>query len=489
MLRLVTGYWLPLLICLRWLTCPTLFVQGSDAKQLSYLGASQIMSLSFPVGSTPIEDKYTKLPDTYQVSSQRKIMMNSSIRQGPSLSSSAGSNERFFSSPSRLPSDVQDPISSVSPHERHSLHSLVPQSSGGMPPIHSPLSEGQSTTFIDHITENNDIAWCPNSIHDLLDFPGMVSVPNDQVESSTVAARSQDHNQKNDWPDWQMISISDDLDQLWPDLPISRNRTDSKPEVCIQSVDASVQQIQNYQQPSLQCGEHATTPDPLCNASSTKSRMRWTQELHEAFVEAVNTLGGNERATPKGILNLMKVPGLTIYHVKSHLQKYRTARYKPELSEGITGKKSPTAEDVRSQELNTSMGITEALRLQVELQKRLHEQLEHQRKLQLQIEEQGKYLEKMFDQHKKMETKYKASSSTSHDNKNSLSNIAPHSSENNKSKISEVDLLEKGISSSNPKSNPDVSFIDPSEKEKAYDETETCKENSDVPPTKRARCE
>uniref|UniRef100_A0ACD5TTH0 Uncharacterized protein n=1 Tax=Avena sativa TaxID=4498 RepID=A0ACD5TTH0_AVESA len=55
-------------------------------------------------------------------------------------------------------------------------------------------------------------------------------------------------------------------------------------------------------------------------------RLRWTSALHRCFVHAIRSLGGHHRATPKRVLQLMGVGGLTISHVKSHLQMYRNMR-------------------------------------------------------------------------------------------------------------------------------------------------------------------
>ncbi|KAL5058212.1 hypothetical protein RYX36_029816 [Vicia faba] len=51
-------------------------------------------------------------------------------------------------------------------------------------------------------------------------------------------------------------------------------------------------------------------------------RLRWTPDLHFRFLHAVQRLGGQERATPKLVLQLMNIKGLSIAHVKSHLQGF-----------------------------------------------------------------------------------------------------------------------------------------------------------------------
>ncbi|KAG6638323.1 myb family transcription factor PHL5-like isoform X3 [Carya illinoinensis] len=160
---------------------------------------------------------------------------------------------------------------------------------------------------------------------------------------------------------------------------------------------------------------------------SSKARIRWTQDLHEKFVECVNRLGGAEKATPKAILKLMNSDGLTIFHVKSHLQKYRIAKYIPDSTEGKLEKRNSMS-NVPQLDVKIGLQITEALQVQLDVQRRLHEQLEvsnHlsrgllvydllatklclmtypgqvQRRLQLQIEEQGKQLKMMFEQQQK----------------------------------------------------------------------------------------
>lgn len=87
----------------------------------------------------------------------------------------------------------------------------------------------------------------------------------------------------------------------------------------------------------------------LVLSTDAKPRLKWTPELHHRFIDAVAHLGGADsepfsstfifipiicqasdvllhsvfaEATPKTLMRVMGVPGLTLYHLKSHLQAF-----------------------------------------------------------------------------------------------------------------------------------------------------------------------
>lgn len=59
---------------------------------------------------------------------------------------------------------------------------------------------------------------------------------------------------------------------------------------------------------------------------SSEPRLKWSDELHQRFLVAIERLGGPDKATPKSILQEMNIRGLRIAHVKSHLQMYRSPK-------------------------------------------------------------------------------------------------------------------------------------------------------------------
>ncbi|XP_062079809.1 protein PHOSPHATE STARVATION RESPONSE 1 [Humulus lupulus] len=484
---------------------PTLSISRSGAKQLTNMGVSGALSSTLPVLPTHFEEAYPMVPDSQQISMGRELMA-SPLTHGSRISSNSGVMGHIFSSSSGLSSDLH--YSSVSLHKNQSRTSpFISQSSTNG--VSFPVSQSSHSTLLQSTmsspcAKENSASWCTDSVSDFLDFSVNTPVENTQVESSSCSGIivSEEFGKRNDWQEWADQLITDDsaaLTSNWDELLADTNVTDMEPKMAYQvstsSSNIQAQQPQAHQQLSAPSGEIQTvaTPSNSANNAAAKPRMRWTPELHEAFVEAVNQLGGSERATPKGVLKLMKVDGLTIYHVKSHLQKYRTARYRPESSEGTSEKKLTPIEDISSLDLKTGIEITEALRLQVEVQKRLHEQLEIQRNLQLRIEEQGRYLQMMFEkQCKSGLDKMKASSS-------SLENPSPASLEATPDSPPKGELEASGKDHGKTKTDPgDAKAIteegsnelgkqQEAPKEKASDDLEQDASGTSSQPSKRPR--
>ncbi|KAL5140672.1 Protein PHR1-LIKE 2 [Glycine soja] len=170
---------------------------------------------------------------------------------------------------------------------------------------------------------------------------------------------------------------------------------------------------------------HAHKGDPcLVLTADPKPRLRWTQDLHERFVDAVTQLGGASKATPKAIMRTMNVKGLTLFHLKSHLQKYRLGKQSgKDVGEGckdgmvvipLCGSitfpsvilvcsvqcsyllESPGADNTSPKlptpDTNEGYEIKEALRAQMEVQSKLHLQVEAEKHLQIRQDAERRYM-------------------------------------------------------------------------------------------------
>ncbi|EPS73950.1 hypothetical protein M569_00808, partial [Genlisea aurea] len=131
-------------------------------------------------------------------------------------------------------------------------------------------------------------------------------------------------------------------------------------------------------------------------------RLKWSPELHQKFIDAVEQLGGAERATPKSLMKIMGVQGLTLHHLKSHLQAIRLGKSqacnhnKQEEDGKYSEKDENGSHEEDRDETYKSLQIKQALEMQMKVESQLHEQLEAQRQLQLRIEAQGKYLQSLL---------------------------------------------------------------------------------------------
>ncbi|KAI3718698.1 hypothetical protein L6452_19579 [Arctium lappa] len=105
-------------------------------------------------------------------------------------------------------------------------------------------------------------------------------------------------------------------------LETMRDFEDEQPKVSRQRLDGNSSK-NNSNKPIIQSYGRPKVP-----------RLRWSTELHQCFENAVARLGGVERATPKMVLQMMNVKGVSISHIKSHLQMSRSMK-KERVLKGI----------------------------------------------------------------------------------------------------------------------------------------------------------
>ncbi|XP_028106715.1 protein PHOSPHATE STARVATION RESPONSE 1-like [Camellia sinensis] len=391
------------------------------------------LSSALPVLPSTLEEKYPKLPNAQQVFMERELDTNS-----PSLYSSFLSNSRvvgpMFSSTSGYFNDLY--LSSIAPPEKHSRKSPFSTNAGASMPL-APCH----STMLQSVASSKSYSLSTDSLADFFDYPVNTSSRKIQIGSSMnggCAMATEDLSKQNDWQDW--VDLINDDDSLNSDLnEIFVDNIVEDPELKV--TNYSEQQSKVLQQISAPSEDspHALNSTSTASGGPTKMCMCWTPE---AFAEAVNKLGGSERSSEKKFTRIEEVASLDLktgielteairlqmgvqkpLHEQSEIQRnnlqlrieeqgrHLLIMFEKQCKASSSEKKFTCIEEVASLDLKTGIELTEAIRLQMGVQKPLHEQLEIQRNnLQLRIEEQGRHLLIMFEKQCKASDTLKASS-------------------------------------------------------------------------------
>ncbi|KAL4197867.1 hypothetical protein AMTRI_Chr04g190440 [Amborella trichopoda] len=173
--------------------------------------------------------------------------------------------------------------------------------------------------------------------------------------------------------------------------------------------------------------EGVIVPLPLTHA--TKPMLKWTPELHQLFLDTVARLGGLDEVSPKVMVRAMGIPGLTVFHLKSHLQRERYKRAKAQglvhsrslrnaMSNGdpwiqsmdamggirrMRGAIFPPDENIRMEE--------EAIQKPISMKREMLQRIEVQKHLKLRMEAQTRYLQTVLERAKTALSSYNLDSS------------------------------------------------------------------------------
>ncbi|GMP75962.1 hypothetical protein CsSME_00032858 [Camellia sinensis var. sinensis] len=172
-------------------------------------------------------------------------------------------------------------------------------------------------------------------------------------------------------------------------------------EVIVSSQQQQEEEEEEEEDINININIHHKGDPCLVLTSDPKPRLRWTADLHDRFVDAVTQLGGPTKATPKAILRTMGVKGLTLFHLKSHLQKYRLGKQSgKDLGEAPKDASYPlesphasnSSPSLPTTDMNEGYEVKEALRAQMEIQSKLHLQVEAEKHLQIRQDAERRYM-------------------------------------------------------------------------------------------------